>query len=93
MRITYLEGTSLSLAEVTKITQSGKLMICQLAATDAAGKPQTVVRPFPDEDTCEQFFREVVCTTPQDGIVYLENTNFDTRLGAMFDEFDSLYED
>jgi hypothetical protein len=52
-----------------------------------------VVRPFPDAETCEEFFMQVVCGTPEDGILYLEDTNFDTRLGAMFDEFDSLYED
>ena len=93
MRMTYCEGDKVSLAEVTKITLSGKNLVCQLKALDATGKPELVIRPFPDEDTCEEFFRQVICSTPSDGIISLENTNLDTRLGAIFDELDTLYED
>jgi hypothetical protein len=93
MRIRYYEGKDLSLAQVTKITQSGSVLICQLAAVDETGVPQRVVRPFPDAETCEDFFMQVVCNTPEDGILYLEDTNFQPKLGAMFDELDALYED
>ena len=93
MRITYLEGRSVTLAEVSKITLQGSLMICQLTSPGENGKPELVARPFPNEEICEQFFREVVCTTPADGIINLENTNFDPRLGAMFAEFDALFDD
>lgn len=93
MRITYCEGDKLSLAVVNKITCSGSTLICQLAALDPSGKPELVIRPFPNEEICEDFFRQVICTTPEDGIINLENTTIDTRLGEIFDELDSLYED
>ncbi len=93
MRITYCEGSSVCLAEVTKITLAGKLLICQLKSVSDSGKPEIVARPFPDEDTCEAFFRQVICGAPQDAIINLENTNFGTRLGAMLEELDALYED
>ncbi len=93
MRITYREGSHVCLAEVTKITLSGNLLICQLMAPDEDGKPEIVARPFPDEDTCEAFFREVVCGSAPDAIINLENTNFDPRPGTMFQELDALYED
>ncbi len=93
MRITYREGSKLCLAEVTKITVSGAVLTCQLAAADETGKPEVVVRPFPDEESCEEFFRQVICGGSRDAVINLENTNFNTRLGAMFDELDALYED
>ena len=93
MRILYYEGKDLSLAEVNKITCSRAMLICQLKSLDSEGKPELVIRPLPDEETCEKFFREVICTAGSDDVINLENTHFDTRLGAMFDELDSLYED
>lgn len=93
MRISYYEGKNLSLAEVNKITCSGALLICQLKSPDSEGRPEVVIRPLPNEEVCEQFFREVICTSGSDAVINLENTNFDTRLGAMFDELDALYED
>ncbi len=93
MRILYRDGMDLVLAEATKIACSGPMLVCTLAATTPQGQPELVIRPLPSPELCETFFREVVLTTPADGIVHLENTNFDTRLGSMFSEFDALFED
>ena len=93
MRICYYEGKNLSIAEVNKITCSGSLLICQLKSLDSEGRPEVVARPLPSEEICEKFYREVICTSSDDTIINLENTNFDTRLGEMFAELDSLYED
>lgn len=93
MRISYLEGPNLSLAEVNKITCSGSLLICQLKSLDQEGKPEVVIRPLPSEELCQQFYQEVICGGKADDIIHLENTNFDTRLGDMFNEFDALFED
>ncbi len=93
MRILYRDGQNLSLAQVTKVTCSGPLLICQLAALTPEGQPEMVIRPLPSPELCEEFFREVVCTTPADGVISLEHTNFNSRLGAMFNEFDALFDD
>ncbi len=93
MRIRYLEGKDMSLAEVSKITCSGSMLICQLTARNSEGKPEIVVRPLPSQELCEQFYREVICCAGPDDIINLENTNFDTRLGEMLDEYDSLFGD
>lgn len=89
MKVMYREGQKLVLAEANKIEIDGPLIRVALLTS---GEPEYVVRPFPNAEVCEKFFREVIAQ-PGDHIINLENTAFDLRLSALFDELDALYED
>ena len=53
---------------------------------------KVIQRSFPSEEVLTQFFHEVILTSGANPI-HLENTNVDPRLGALLDDWDSMYED
>jgi hypothetical protein len=89
MKLLYRDGQKLVLAEVDKFELNGAMITAHL---HTSGEPEVVIRPFPDPEIAEDFFREIIAQ-PGDHIVNLENTAFSPRLGEMFDELDALYED
>jgi len=85
MRIIYREGESLILAEADEIAAKGSTLTVLLRS----GK--TLAFPFVSQEVLEEFFRTVILPAG-DTPVQLENTSFDPRLGALLDDWDSLYE-
>ena len=85
MRVVYREGEALFLAEADEIAVQGNAIMVWLR------NGKVIQRNFPDQQVLEQFFHEVVLTAG-DTPIHLENTNMDSRLAQILDDWDSMYE-
>ena len=85
MRVIYREGEALFLAEADSLAIQGSAIMVWLRG----GK--VIQRNFPSEETLTQFFHEVILPAG-DSPIHLENTNIDTRLGQLLDDWDSMYD-
>lgn len=85
MRVVYREGEALCLAEADSLAIQGTSITVRLR------DGRVLQRNFPTEEILNQFFHEVILPAG-DTPIHLENTNIDTRLGALLDDWDSMYE-
>ena len=85
MRVVYREGEALFLAEANSLAIQGSSLMVWLRG----GK--VIQRNFPCAETLNQFCQTVILPAG-DNPIHLENTNVDTRLGQLLDDWDSMYE-
>ena len=85
MRVVYREGEALFLAEADELAIQGNALMVWLR------NGKVLQRNFPSEEVLTQFFHDVILPAG-DNPIHLENTNIDTRLGQLLDDWDSLYE-